>query len=636
MTHRERLVKAYRGEMVDILPYAPRIDLWYQGNAQTDTLPLRHKGRTAYDISRAEGWAIHAGVANFTDQPDPDAMLHCAIGIHALKQQVFRFVFSPRVEIIVKRDGDRTTIEYHTPLGMARTSFVHTEKMKRSGISNPWIDEHIIKRREDYRIVANLFENIDVVPYFDDFINWQKEVGEDGLCATWLSGAASPIHYIQKFFLNSTEFFFHYHDYYTEIQALAETIAPLYEKVLRIIGDSPADLVSWGANFDEVITYAPYFEKEIVPWIRKASATMEAKSKLVSCHCDGENQGLLDLIRDSGMSVAEAVCPYPMTKVRIEDYYRHWRKKLTIFGGIPSNMLLHDTASDEEFEAYMDNLFRGIAPGDRFIVGVADTTPREADFNRLIRIGELIQQKGWLPLQAGSVRPFAERLITEAVKPVVSSPPLDETFGTVQEDVFRGNLAEIEVDIKELIDKGVDPRGILERGLIGAMEIIAPQFKAGELFIPEVLLSSRTMNEGLKVLAPYLSDSDKRVKGKVLLGTVKDDVHDIGKNLVAIMLSGVGFDVIDLGINVSAEQFVNQVAKQMPNILGLSALLTTTMPEMRNVIESLDKAGLRREVKIIVGGAPVNKRFAAEIGADAYGPDAGAAVDLAKQFMGST
>jgi hypothetical protein len=400
MTHRERLLKAYRGKMVDTLPYAPRIDLWYQANSRRGTLPDRHRGRSAYEISRAEGWAIHAGVANFTDQPDPDAMLHSAIGIHALKQQVFRFVFSPQVGIVVKHEGDRTIIEYHTSVGMAQTSFVHTEEMKTSGISTPWVDERIIKKPEDYGIVANLFENIDVVPHFDDFIQWQEEVGEDGLCATWFSGAASPMHYIQKFFLSSTEFFFHYHDHYEKMQSLAESIAPLYEKVLEIVGDSPAEVVSWGGNFDEVITYPPYFEKEIMPWIQKASRAMEAKSKFVSCHCDGENQGLMNLIGNSGMHVVEALCPYPMTKVAIEEYYRRWREKLTIFGGIPSNILLDETATEEEFEAHMGNLFRGIAPGDRFILGVADTTPPEADFNRLIRIGELVQQKGHLPLQA--------------------------------------------------------------------------------------------------------------------------------------------------------------------------------------------------------------------------------------------
>jgi 5-methyltetrahydrofolate--homocysteine methyltransferase len=179
----------------------------------------------------------------------------------------------------------------------------------------------------------------------------------------------------------------------------------------------------------------------------------------------------------------------------------------------------------------------------------------------------------------------------------------------------------------------VQGKDILQKGLIAAMEIIGPKFKSGEVFIPEVLLSSRAMNEGLRVLEPYLSEDQKKKAGKVLIGTVKGDLHDIGKNMVATMLRGVGFEVVDLGINVPAEQFVRKVREQSPDMLGLSALLTTTMPEMKKIIQALSAGGLRSKVKIMVGGAPVNQRFAREIGADGYGHDAAAAVDLARSFM---
>jgi 5-methyltetrahydrofolate--homocysteine methyltransferase len=143
------------------------------------------------------------------------------------------------------------------------------------------------------------------------------------------------------------------------------------------------------------------------------------------------------------------------------------------------------------------------------------------------------------------------------------------------------------------------------------------------------------MNEGMKALEPHLSEDQKKKAGKIVLGTVKGDLHDIGKNLVAMMLRGIGFEVVDLGINVPAEEFVKQVKEQRPEILGLSALLTTTMPEMKKIILALDKAGLRGRVKVIVGGAPVNQRFAQEVGADGYGHDAVAAVELAKGLMGA-
>lgn len=399
MTHRERMLRAARGDQVDQLPYAPRIDLWYHANKRAGTLPLRHGERSPYEIARAEGWAIHAVVVDFTDQPEAEALLHRAIGLYKVKEQVFRFVFSPEIGIHVARKGDRTIVEYHTPVGVLSTSTLYTDEMKRSGVSLPWIDEHLIKGLEDYRVAARLFEGVDLVPHFEDFRLWQERVGEDGLCATWLAGCASPVHHIQKYLVDATTFFYHYHDHPKELQALAEALSPLYEKALRIVADSPAEIVNWGGNFDEQITYPPYFEKAFVPWIRKAAHAMEAKGKLVLCHCDGENKSLMDLIRDSGMHVAEAICPYPMTKVRLEAYYRRWRERLTLFGGIPSNLLLPSTTARGEFEAFLQEIPRAIAPGDRFILGVADTTPPDADFERLVQIGAWVAENGHLPLE---------------------------------------------------------------------------------------------------------------------------------------------------------------------------------------------------------------------------------------------
>jgi len=633
MTHKERILKAARGEMPDILPYIPRIDLWYAANARAGTLPRQHQGRTAYEISRAEGWGLMTASIDFTYQFLPEALLHRAIGTYALKEHVFKFVFSPKIDIRVKEEGERTFIQYHTPKGMASTCKVYSEEMKRGGVSIPWIEEHIIKKPEDYRIVACLFENLDLVPHYDSFLRWEKEVGEDGLCAAWFAGAASPMHHIQKYFLDATEFFFHYHDYQKEMRALAEAMNPLYEKALKLIAESPARAVNWGGNYDEMITYPPYFEKELLPWIQKASAAMGAKGKFVFCHCDGENEGLLELIRDSGMHVAESVCPHPMTKVKIEEYYRRWNDRLTICGGVPSNILLPSSATDEEFQAFLNNLFKGIAPGIRFILGVADTTPRDADFSRLKRIGEIVEARGRLPLEGGAARPLTESAVRRAAERVAPQAEADDLFQTVREDVLNGDEREVQAHILDLIQKGVDGKSILQKGLIAAMEIIGPRFKAGEVFIPEVLLSSRAMNEGLRVLERYLSEDQKKKAGKILLGTVKGDLHDIGKNMVAMMLRGIGFEVVDLGINVAAEEFVKQVKEQNPAILGLSALLTTTMPEMKKAIQGLEKGGLRKAVKIMVGGAPVNQRFAQEIGADGYGHDAAAAVDLAKSFM---
>ena len=184
------------------------------------------------------------------------------------------------------------------------------------------------------------------------------------------------------------------------MEALSKSVEHFYDQALKILSESPAEAVFLGGNFDETLTYPPYFKKEILPWIRKAADVLHAKGKRVICHCDGENLGLMDLYRESGMDVAEAICPYPMTKVKIEEYYERWADRLTIFGGIPSNLLLAEATSDEEFEDYLDHLFKVIAPGKRMILGIADTTPPHAVFDRLVRIGERVRKEGRLPLRS--------------------------------------------------------------------------------------------------------------------------------------------------------------------------------------------------------------------------------------------
>jgi len=632
-THKQRILAALRGDMPDTLPYVPRIDLWYNANVAFDTLPAQHKGRTQDEISRAQGWALHKIVPEFLKLDHPDDNLHRALGIYRLKEMVFDYKFAPSIDIEVKREGDYTTVTYHTPVGSVSTKTMYSDEMRRAGASITWIEEHVIKRPEDYKVVGYLFENLTLVPSFERFRAWQKYVGEDGVPGTMIGLACSPMHHIQKEFLDATDFYFHYNDCQTEMRALSESVGNFFEQGLRIIADSPAELVLWGANVDDMITYPEYFEKEITPWIRKASATLGEKGKVAVVHCDGENFGLMDLIRDSGMNVAEAICPFPMTKVTIEEYYRRWSDKLTIFGGIPSNMVLAESATDEEFEAYLDHLFKVIAPGKRFVLGIADTTPPNAVFERLIRIGERVEKEARLPLQAGAARPLSAAHIEQAAARVAAPAVASDEFRQVLEDVNKGKHKDISAHVQALIDKGIGAKDILDRGMLDAMQAIGVKFGSGELFIPQVLLSARAMNEGLKVLEPHLAAAKREVTGRALVGTVRGDFHDIGKNMVVTMLRGVGFEVKDLGINLAPEAFVKGVQEFKPDIVGLSALLTTTMAEMGKVIEALKANGLRDRVKVIVGGAAVNEKFAHDIGADGYAGDAGAAVEVAKRLM---
>ena len=633
MTHRERIIKAIRGEMPDRLPFAPRLDLWYTANVQAGTLPEKHKNRTFDEIARAEGWALHKINPEYQKNRKPEDNLHWALGILSYKESVFGFQFPPDVEQEVKKTAGRTQITYHTPVGSVSTTTVYTEEMRKAGVSNFWVEEHVLKEAKDYRPVGYIFENLKLYRDDRDFLQWKAEIGEDGVPFTLAGRAASPMHHIQKYFVDATDFYFHYHDYAKEIRALAESMGGFFDQIIQLIGDSPAEVVYWGANFDDMITYPAFFEKDIVPWIRKAADILGRKGKFVSCHCDGENLGLLDLIRDSGMHIAEAITPAPMTKVPIEEYYRRWSGKLTLFGGIPSILLLRESVSDEEFEAYLGHLFKAVAPGKRMILGIADSTPPNAVFERLVWIGEKVEKEGRLPLEAGAFRPLTQQAMAELAKTASREMVWDEEFRQVQNDVLEGDQAAIQDHLRGLLQKGAKAEEILHRGMLPAMEVIGERFKSGEAFIPEVLLSARAMNEAVKILEPHLAGTNLVAKGKVLIGTVKGDLHDIGKNLVITMLKGVGFETVDLGIDVPAADFVKAVEEHKPHILGLSALLTTTMPQMKAVLEGLKRKGLRGQVKVMVGGAPVNEKFARDIGADGYAPDGAEAVTLAKKLL---
>ncbi len=198
--------------------------------------------------------------------------------------------------------------------------------------------------------------------------------------------------------------------------------------------------------------------------------------------------------------------------------------------------------------------------------------------------------------------------------------------------VFRGDFGNAGQITKELIDSGVEPLTIINQGLIAGMDIVAPKFKAGEMFVPEVMMAARAMAVGMEVVKPLIQDADIPSKGTVLIGTVAGDLHDIGKNLVIMILESGGFKVVDLGVDVSVEKFVAAAKQYNPQVIGMSALLTTTMTAMKDTIDALTEAGLRQSLKVIVGGAPLSQEFASQIGADGYAADAMAAKELCEKL----
>jgi len=204
----------------------------------------------------------------------------------------------------------------------------------------------------------------------------------------------------------------------------------------------------------------------------------------------------------------------------------------------------------------------------------------------------------------------------------------------IASNLYDGDDETVAELVRQALDQEMEPQEILSGGLIAGMDEVGKDFKAGDLFVPEVLIAARAMHAGMGVLRPLLAESGAPSAGTFIIGTVEGDLHDIGKNLVKMMLEGAGFEIVDLGTDVKPEAFVGAVREHQPKGVGMSALLTTTMVNMKTTLEALEEAGLRDSVKVIIGGAPVTATFAEEIGADAYAPDAATAVDVARDLIG--
>jgi 5-methyltetrahydrofolate--homocysteine methyltransferase len=210
-----------------------------------------------------------------------------------------------------------------------------------------------------------------------------------------------------------------------------------------------------------------------------------------------------------------------------------------------------------------------------------------------------------------------------------------EILEQISQTVIEGNLDDIVDMTRSALGEGLSAKQILDNGLMAGMDYVGKQFKAGDMFVPEVLRSAKSMQNAMDVLKPLLAETGFKMTGKILLGTVKGDLHDIGKNLVGMMCEGAGFEVKDIGKDITPEAFVQAVKEYAPDVLGMSALLTTTMRAMEQTIKALEESGLRDKVKVMVGGAPVTQAFADQIRADGYASNAAAAAELAKKLVGA-
>lgn len=384
MTHRARMLATIRGEPTDQIPWAPRMDLWTIAQRSRGTLPPEFAGLNMAEMAQRLGVACHAIGGDATLPGGRENQLR---GLGFDNHQDFPY----RIEVAglpveSSDDGENLRTRIHTSAGDVFTHLHRTQSMARSGISLPFVKHYAIRSADDFEAVAQVFEHLKVIPMPDAYRAFQARVGEQGIAVARGPVGASPIHLILHELVAMDQFFYLYHDEREKLHELAARMTPVYDAILDCVAQCDAEVVYWGANYDQDLTWPPFFEAEIAPWLRKVSDRLHAAGKAVLTHTDGENKRLIPLYRTCGFDVAESFCPAPMTKVTLAEMLDGLRPHTTVFGGVPSVALLPDAMADPVFDAYLDELFTAIGRGDHLILGVADMVPPDADLDRLHEI----------------------------------------------------------------------------------------------------------------------------------------------------------------------------------------------------------------------------------------------------------
>lgn len=393
MTRKERELAVVRGEPTDRIPWAPRLDLWYRANRRAGTLPPKYRDASLTDITDDLGVAFHAVVPDFQDLRSPEDDIDRALGIYNLHTMPCRTVLE-NVRRNVCMEGDRTFVEYVTPLGSIHTTVLYDETMKKAGITITHIERHAFSGVGDYAALGYIFENARVEPNDEGCEEFAAQIGESGIAVGYVQAAASPMHLMQRDLMPLDVFFYEMYDHPDEMARLAGRIGLYWDRLLATAAASAAEVLFLGANYDASVTYPPFFDQHIRPTLRRFADMLHERGKFLLTHTDGENSGLLQHYVDSHIDIADSICPAPMTRLTFAEVRKFFGARITIMGGIPSVALLQQSMSQAKFETFLDGFFAELGRGDRLILGISDTTPPAADFERILRIGERVEAFG--------------------------------------------------------------------------------------------------------------------------------------------------------------------------------------------------------------------------------------------------
>lgn len=344
------------------------------------------------EITERLGTGHYSVVPDFTDCPGDLDMVDRGLGFFRLPVLPYQ-AHLEGVERKVTRREKETVVEYRTPLGSLRTTKVFTEEMLDAGASGPWTTEHAIREPKDFDILQHLFSRIRVEPQSDGYLALRQQVGSRGVVVGYVSGTACPMHHIMKELMPLDQFFYALHDCPEKVQGLAEAMQPYYLQIRECAANSPAEAILLGGNYDDSITFPPFFRRHILPPLREYAAVLHERGKLLITHTDGENRRLMPLYLEAGFDVADSVCPHPMTSLRLEEFLETFAGHIAVMGGIPAILLCKDSSTAEECRGFVDRTLERYGRQTRFILGVSDMVTADAEWDRLQYITDRVQNR---------------------------------------------------------------------------------------------------------------------------------------------------------------------------------------------------------------------------------------------------
>jgi len=395
MDFKKLITATLKGENTETLPFIPRLDLWYNANRINGTLPPGFENASLRDITDEFELGYHAVIPLFRDYANENDDIDIGLGIYRFRAIPYKTELHNVKRKVTRYGNGLTEVEYSTPKGKIKSGVVFDESMRKSGASLHVTREHPVKGPGDFEALAYIFENLEITPDYSYFNQFSSEViGDRGVAVAFSSGWASPMHFLLRDLMSVDNFYYNLFVHTEEMENLAARLSVYCNRIFEITAACPSEVIMSGANYDQSFTPPDFFEKHILPELKNQSEILHKKEKYLLTHTDGENEGLLDLYLQSGIDIADSVCPAPVTSLTLKEIRESFGGRITIWGGLPFSIVLENSMSEYEFEKYLDMTLSDLGTGDHIILSIADTTPPAASFNRILKIAAKAKQFG--------------------------------------------------------------------------------------------------------------------------------------------------------------------------------------------------------------------------------------------------